>query len=48
MTSASGKDLIKVLKKHGWELLRVHGSDHIFGKRGSVVRLPFRSMEIGR
>ena len=39
MTSASGKDLIKVLKKHGWKLLRVHGSHHIFGKRGSVVRL---------
>jgi len=39
MTSASGKDLIKVPKKHAWELLRVHGIHHIFGKRGSVVRL---------
>jgi len=39
MTSVSGKDLIKVLKKHGWQLLRVHGSHHVLGKPGSVVRL---------
>lgn len=39
MKSVSGKDLVKVLKRHGWQLLRVHGSHHVFGKAGSVVRL---------
>jgi predicted RNA binding protein YcfA (HicA-like mRNA interferase family) len=23
----------------GWQLLRVHGSHHVYGKAGSVVRL---------
>ena len=39
MTSVSGKDLVKVLKRHGWQVLRVHGSHHVLGKSGSVVRL---------
>jgi len=39
MKSASGKDLARVLERHGWSLLRVHGSHHIYGKQGSDVRL---------
>ncbi|HEV2488218.1 MAG TPA: type II toxin-antitoxin system HicA family toxin [Candidatus Acidoferrales bacterium] len=39
MKAVSGKDLAKVLEHHGWKLLRVHGSHHIYGKEGSVVRL---------
>jgi predicted RNA binding protein YcfA (HicA-like mRNA interferase family) len=27
------------VEPHGWKLLRVHGSHHIYGKAGSVVRL---------
>ena len=34
-----GKDLASILERHGWTLLRVHGSHHIYGKPGSVVRL---------
>jgi len=39
MKSASGKDLAKAVERKGWQLLRVHGSHHIYGKQGSVVRL---------
>lgn len=39
MRSLSGKDLAKLLERHGWSLLRVHGSHHIYGKPGSKVRL---------
>ncbi len=39
MKSVSGKDLAAVVERHGWALLRIHGSHHIYGKPGSVVRL---------
>lgn len=34
-----GKDLARAIQGKGWELLRIQGSHHIFGKKGSVVRL---------
>jgi predicted RNA binding protein YcfA (HicA-like mRNA interferase family) len=39
MKSVSGKALARILERHGWTLLRVHESHHIYGKSGSVVRL---------
>jgi predicted RNA binding protein YcfA (HicA-like mRNA interferase family) len=39
MRSVSGKELAKILERHGWSLLRVQGSHHIYGKPGSEVRL---------
>lgn len=39
MRSASGKEFARLLERHGWSLLRTHGSHHIYGKRGNVVRL---------
>ena len=39
MKPISGKKFEKILKKNGWSLLRVHGSHHIYGKEGSIVRL---------
>jgi predicted RNA binding protein YcfA (HicA-like mRNA interferase family) len=39
MKQLSGKEVSKLLEQHGWQLLRVHGSHHIYGKTGSVVRL---------
>lgn len=39
MKSISGKEFAKILEQHGWNLLRVHGSHHIYGKMGSVVRI---------
>jgi predicted RNA binding protein YcfA (HicA-like mRNA interferase family) len=39
MKALSGKDLAKLLEQHGWKLLRVNGSHHIYGKTGTVVRI---------
>jgi predicted RNA binding protein YcfA (HicA-like mRNA interferase family) len=39
MKSVSGKDFAKAVERAGWTRLRVHGSHHIYGKPGSVVRL---------
>jgi predicted RNA binding protein YcfA (HicA-like mRNA interferase family) len=39
MKSISGKELAKILERHGWKLLRTSGSHHIYGKPGSIVRL---------
>ncbi len=39
MKSVSGKEFAKALERHGWSLLRVQGSHHIYGKAGSDVRL---------
>jgi predicted RNA binding protein YcfA (HicA-like mRNA interferase family) len=39
MKAVSGKDLARVVERHGWKLLRIHGSHHIYGKPGSIVRL---------
>jgi predicted RNA binding protein YcfA (HicA-like mRNA interferase family) len=39
MKSIAGKDLARVLERHGWTLLRVHGSHHVYGKYGSNVRV---------
>jgi predicted RNA binding protein YcfA (HicA-like mRNA interferase family) len=39
MKALSGAELSKLLQKQGWELLRVHGSHHIYGKAGRKERL---------
>lgn len=39
MRSISGKEFVKILERHGWALLRVKGSHHIYGKPGSEVRI---------
>ena len=39
MKALSGKELGKLLEKHGWKLLRIQGSHHIYGKPGIIVRL---------
>lgn len=39
MKAGSGRDFARIIERHGWRLLRVHGSHHIYGKLGSVVRL---------
>jgi predicted RNA binding protein YcfA (HicA-like mRNA interferase family) len=39
MKVVSGREFARVLERHGWKLLRIKGSHHIFGKQGSVVRL---------
>jgi predicted RNA binding protein YcfA (HicA-like mRNA interferase family) len=39
MKSLSGKDFAAILERHGWALLRVQGSHHIYGKAGSKIRI---------
>ena len=39
MKAISGRELARMVERRGWTLLRVHGSHHIYGKSGSVVRL---------
>jgi predicted RNA binding protein YcfA (HicA-like mRNA interferase family) len=39
MKTVSGKEFSKILEKHGWILLRIQGSHHIYGKVGSDIRL---------
>ena len=39
MKSVSGKVLARLLERRGWALLQIHGSHHIYGREGSVVRL---------
>jgi predicted RNA binding protein YcfA (HicA-like mRNA interferase family) len=39
MKSVTGRELAKALEKKGWSLLRIQGSHHIYGKKGSNVRL---------
>ena len=39
MKPMSGKQFAKLLERHGWTLLRVHGSHHIYGKPGTITRL---------
>lgn len=39
MKALSGKELAKLLERNGWLLLRVHGSHHIYGKPGTIVRI---------
>jgi predicted RNA binding protein YcfA (HicA-like mRNA interferase family) len=36
----SGKELIKILKKHGWKLEHVRGSHHILRKDRKLVSVP--------
>jgi len=39
MKLLSGKDFAQILERHGWKLLRIKDSHHIYGKYGSNVRL---------
>jgi predicted RNA binding protein YcfA (HicA-like mRNA interferase family) len=39
MKSVSGRELARLVERRGWNLLRVNGSHHIYGKAGSIVRL---------
>ena len=39
MKAVSGKEFARAVEKKSWVLLRVHGSHHIYGRAGSIVRL---------
>lgn len=39
MKAVSGKRLCRLLEVRGWELKRINGSHHIYGKFGSNFRI---------
>jgi predicted RNA binding protein YcfA (HicA-like mRNA interferase family) len=39
MKTLTGREFVRLVERHGWTLLRINGSHHIYGKSGSVVRL---------
>ena len=39
MKPLSGKAFCRLLEAHGWNLLRITGSHHVYGKRGERARL---------
>lgn len=39
MRSLSCREFARIIERHGWTLLRINGSHHIYGKHGSPIRL---------
>jgi predicted RNA binding protein YcfA (HicA-like mRNA interferase family) len=39
MKAMSGREFARMVERHGWQLLRINGSHHIYGKPDSVTRL---------
>jgi predicted RNA binding protein YcfA (HicA-like mRNA interferase family) len=39
MRAIAGREFARMIERRGWQLLRINGSHHIYGKAGSVVRL---------
>jgi predicted RNA binding protein YcfA (HicA-like mRNA interferase family) len=35
----SGKQFCRLLERHGWRLLRVHSSHHVYGKLGERAKI---------
>jgi predicted RNA binding protein YcfA (HicA-like mRNA interferase family) len=35
----TGRAFARLAERHGWRLMRISGSHHIYGKPGSIVRL---------
>ncbi|MDP9375229.1 MAG: type II toxin-antitoxin system HicA family toxin [Chloroflexota bacterium] len=40
MKAVSGRELGRILERHGWRLLRVRGSHHLYGKGASRIVVP--------
>jgi predicted RNA binding protein YcfA (HicA-like mRNA interferase family) len=39
MRTIPGREFARMVERRGWQLLRIAGSHHIYGKAGSIVRL---------
>jgi len=39
MRAIAGREFARMIERRGWQLLRISGSHHIYGKSGSIVRL---------
>ena len=41
-----GKDLVKWLKREGWELKRINGSHHIMAKGNKILSIPCHNEDL--
>lgn len=41
-----GKELIKMLRKNGWEVIRIKGSHHIMKKGSQTVTIPVHNTDL--
>ena len=39
----TGHEMIKLLKKHGWYIDRIHGSHYVLKRDGKIVVVPVHS-----
>lgn len=39
MKAVSGKELCRVLERHGWQFQRINGSHHIYARPGNPLNL---------
>jgi predicted RNA binding protein YcfA (HicA-like mRNA interferase family) len=39
MRAIAGREFARMIERRGWQLLRISGSHHIYGKSDSIVRL---------
>jgi predicted RNA binding protein YcfA (HicA-like mRNA interferase family) len=52
MRAIAGREFARMIERRGWQLLRISGSHHIYGRSGSIVRLSVpihgnRSLKMG-
>lgn len=40
------KDLLKLLKKHGWNIVRINGSHHVLQKDGQTTVIPIHGRDV--
>ena len=40
------KDLLKLMKKNGWTVVRIQGSHHILQKGSQIVTLPIHGKDV--
>lgn len=40
------KDLLKLLQKNGWKVVRVNGSHHILEKDGKIETIPIHGKDV--
>lgn len=40
------KDLLKLLKKNGWKVIRINGSHHILQKDGETTVVPIHNKDV--
>lgn len=40
------KDLLKLLKKNGWTVVRINGSHHVLQKNGKTIVVPIHGKDV--